>query len=117
MKPNLRPLAGKLTEIGPEIMKIGHRKAKLICTGNWQHNLEGNPKWVESESSFYLPTKKKITNYDAQESIFTSPRHKALFPDTAKDIRTSRGSAAPVQRYGLPQNLNQSVELFDRKAS
>ena len=82
MKPNLRPLAGKLTEIGPDIMKFGHRKAKLICTGNWQHNLEANPRWKASASSFYLPTKEKITSYDAsaapEESIFTSPRTKNM---------------------------------------
>ena len=88
MKPNLRPLAGKLTEIGPDIMKFGHKKAKLICTGNWKHNLETNPKWQASESSFYLPAKEKVTAYDAWEaskipeerrrqqkmqSIFTTP--------------------------------------------
>ena len=30
------PLAGKLTEIGQQILLIGSQKAKFVCTGNWE---------------------------------------------------------------------------------
>lgn len=30
-----KPLAGKLTQIGQQILMIGSQKAKFICTGNW----------------------------------------------------------------------------------
>lgn len=30
-----KPLAGRFSEIGQEILKVGNRKASYICTGNW----------------------------------------------------------------------------------
>lgn len=33
--PNTKPLAGRLTEIGKQILEKGTKEAKLICTGNW----------------------------------------------------------------------------------
>ena len=36
MERNHKPLAGRLTEIGQQILKIGSQKAKHICTGHWQ---------------------------------------------------------------------------------
>jgi hypothetical protein len=32
---NTKPLAGRMTEIGNQILKIGSQQAKFICTGNW----------------------------------------------------------------------------------
>jgi hypothetical protein len=29
------PLAGRLTEIGEQILLLGSQKAKFVCTGNW----------------------------------------------------------------------------------
>ena len=38
------PLAGRLTEIGEQILLIGSQKAKFICTGDWKFKSYQNSK-------------------------------------------------------------------------
>lgn len=40
LKTTNLPLAGHLTEIGEQILKIGAQQAKFICTGNWDNLFE-----------------------------------------------------------------------------
>ena len=64
--PGNRKLAGRLTEIGEQILKIGSQKAKFICTGNWDNM------FVEkkgSSHSSYRPSFTKVTSFDAQNYV------------------------------------------------
>jgi hypothetical protein len=56
------PLAGRLTEIGEQILLIGSQKAKFICTGNWGSEIS---KQKGSAQSSERPGFRKITNFNA----------------------------------------------------
>ena len=57
------PLAGRLTEIGEQILLIGSQKAKFICTGHWDQLEQINPKG--SRHSSFRPSMEKITHFNA----------------------------------------------------
>ena len=62
-----QPLAGRLSEIGQQILKLGSKKAGYICTGDWEDPL-GYKKlaakgFVETTGSFG-PNKSKVTSFD-----------------------------------------------------
>lgn len=69
---NTKPLAGRLTEIGKQILEKGTKEAKLICTGNWDEMFVtnkskkgGRGEMTESRDTFFRPCYKKVTEYDA----------------------------------------------------
>lgn len=64
VKDGNRALAGRMTEIGEQILKLGSSKAKNICTGNWD-NLFVEGKRNGTSTSF-RPGNIKITEFDAQ---------------------------------------------------
>jgi hypothetical protein len=55
-------MAGSYTSIGKEILQVGSRKAKLICTGNWKYGLENSSKVRMSDTSFFKPGNEKVTD-------------------------------------------------------
>ena len=55
-------MAGSYTSIGKEILDVGSRKARLICTGNWKYGLENSNKLRMSDTSFFKPGMEKITD-------------------------------------------------------
>ena len=60
-------MAGAYTEIGKEILDVGSRKAKLICTGNWKYGLENSKRVRMSDASFFKPNHEKITDVNVQD--------------------------------------------------
>mmetsp|Transcript_21855 Transcript_21855/g.33872 ORF Transcript_21855/g.33872 Transcript_21855/m.33872 type:complete len:186 (+) Transcript_21855:465-1022(+) len=61
-----QPLAGRLTEIGEQILLIGSQKAKFICTGNWEfkNDQKKNGKKSHLERDFG-PGFEKVTSFNA----------------------------------------------------
>ena len=55
-------MAGQYSEIGKQILDVGSKRAKLICTGNWEYDLEGTNKKRMSDASFWQPKMEKVTN-------------------------------------------------------
>lgn len=78
------PLAGKLTEIGQQILKIGSQKAKFICTGNWEFKFARKDGVLPSSQST-RPNMKKITDFDA--STFIEKPKKVI--QSSKDMSKS----------------------------
>jgi hypothetical protein len=60
-------LAGRLTEIGKQILLIGSQKAKFICTGQW--DFEYTKGQQTSTKSSFRPGNEKITNFNAFDFI------------------------------------------------
>ena len=61
IKMNKHPLAGRLTEIGEQILLIGSQKAKFICTGNWE--FKGYSR-KNDKKDLYKPSFEKVTKFD-----------------------------------------------------
>lgn len=64
-----QPLAGRLTEIGEQILLIGSQKAKFICTGNWDFKFPKREGELSSAASSFRPGFEKITTFDAQNYV------------------------------------------------
>jgi hypothetical protein len=60
-------MAGSYSEIGKEILDVGSKKARLICTGNWKYGLENSNKVRMSDTSFFKPSMEKITDVNVQD--------------------------------------------------
>lgn len=74
------PLAGRLTEIGEQILLIGSQKAKFICTGQWDFDFKkknGDSK-ISSAKSTFRPGFEKITSFNAFDYVEPEPivKHK-----------------------------------------
>lgn len=61
-----QPLAGRLTEIGEQILLIGSQKAKFICTGQWDFEYTKDKK---SAQSTFRPGNEKITRFNAFDYV------------------------------------------------
>jgi hypothetical protein len=66
-----QPLAGRLTEIGEQILLIGSQKAKFICTGDWRNEYArlNNKGKKNSAQSTFRPGFEKITKYNAFDYV------------------------------------------------
>ena len=120
IEKNTKPLAGRLTEIGHQILKLGSQKAKFVCTGHWDEMFKKDK--TKSNNSTARPDLfPKITEYDAFEAsrsntkpkkvVKTSKHSVQLSPiDFKSEVRASKGlyevSRSP-KRDQLIQDLKQ----------
>lgn len=85
-----QPLAGRLTEIGEQILLIGSQKAKFICTGNWDFKFPKREGQLSSAASSFRPGFEKITGFDAQTFIEKPRMVKQVVHSNNHDIQMDR---------------------------
>ena len=79
-----QPLAGRLSEIGQQILLLGSKKAGLLCTGNWGETLFEDKKGTADSRT--RPNFTKITDFDCQNYVeVASEKKKRMNRNTELD--------------------------------